>query len=176
MLHNPTMFEHLFSPHTIGMTTIKNRIVSTGHDTVMAHNGHVTDRLIAYHEARAKGGAGLIIAQVAGVHHTARYTSHMLMADTDDCIAGYRKLADALHRHGTTVFAQLFHPGREIMETDDGTAAIAYAPSAVPNSRFRVTPIPLTKDMISEIVEGYAASALRLRRGSPRMGPTWRSS
>ncbi len=163
MLLNPTMFEHLFSPHTIGKTTIKNRIVSTGHDTVMAHNGHVTDRLIAYHEARAKGGAGLIIAQVAGVHHTARYTSHMLMADTDDCIAGYRKLADALHRHGTTVFAQLFHPGREIMETDDGTAAIAYAPSAVPNSRFRVTPIPLTKDMISEIVEGYAASALRLK-------------
>ena len=158
------MFERLFSAQAIGPVTIKNRIVSTGHDTVMAHDGHVTDRLVAYHEARAKGGAGLIIAQVAGVHHTAKYTSHMLMADSDACIAGYRKLADALHKHGTTLFAQLFHPGREIMETDDGTAAIAYAPSAIPNSRFRVMPIPLTEAMIDEIIEGYAASALRLKQ------------
>jgi len=157
------MFDHLFSPLAIGKTTIKNRIVSTGHDTVMAHDGHVTDRLIAYHEARARGGAGLIIAQVAGVHPTARYTSHMLMADSDDCIAGYRKLSDVVHKHGTTLYAQLFHPGREIMETDDGTAAIAYAPSAVPNSRFRVMPIPLAQEMISEIIAGYASSALRLK-------------
>lgn len=157
-------FSHLFTPHVIGPVTVKNRIVSTGHDTVMAHDGHVTDRLIAYHEARAKGGAGLIIAQVAGVHPTARYTAHMLMADSDDCIVGYRKLADALHKHGTTLFAQLFHPGREIMETDDGTAAIAYAPSAVPNSRFRVMPIPLTREIINEIIEGYAASAFRLKQ------------
>jgi 2,4-dienoyl-CoA reductase-like NADH-dependent reductase (Old Yellow Enzyme family) len=157
-------FQYLFTPLSVGQSQIKNRIVSTGHDTVMAHDGHVTDRLIAYHEARAKGGVGLIIAQVAGVHHTARYTSHMLMADSDDCIAGYRKLADAVHRHGTTLYAQLFHPGREIMETDDGTAAIAYAPSAVPNSRFRVMPIPLTHQMIREIIDGYASAALRLKQ------------
>lgn len=157
-------FPHLFKSHPIGPVTVKNRIVSTGHDTVMAHDGHVTDRLIAYHTARAQGGAGLIIAQVAGVHPTARYTSHMLMADSDDCIAGYRKLADAVHQYGTMLFAQLFHPGREIMETDDGTAAIAYAPSAVPNSRFRVMPIPLTRAMIDEIIAGYAASALRLKQ------------
>ncbi|MBW8617648.1 MAG: hypothetical protein KGO21_02980, partial [Hyphomicrobiales bacterium] len=63
--------EKLFSSYTIRGVTILNRIVSTGHDTVMAHQGHVTERLIAYHEARAKGGAGLIIVQVAGVHETA---------------------------------------------------------------------------------------------------------
>lgn len=156
-------FDLLFSPQTIGPVTLRNRIVSTGHDTVMAHNGHVTDRLIAYHEARARGGVGLIIVQVAGVHPTARYTSHMLMADNDDCIAGYRKLADRLHDHGSSVFAQLFHPGREIMETDDGTAAIAYAPSAIPNSRFRVMPVPLSRELIDEIIAGYASAALRLK-------------
>lgn len=164
MRRKAIMFAHLFSSLAIGKTVIKNRIVSTGHDTVMAHDGQVTDRLISYHEARAKGGAGLIIAQVAGVHHTARYTSHMLMADSDDCIAGYRKLADRLHAYGTIVYGQLFHPGREIMETDDGTGAIAYAPSAVPNSRFRVMPIPLSLEMIREIIAGYASSALRLKQ------------
>jgi 2,4-dienoyl-CoA reductase-like NADH-dependent reductase (Old Yellow Enzyme family) len=157
-------FETLFSSYSIGSVTVPNRIVSTGHDTVMAHNGHVTDRLIAYHEARAKGGAGLIIVQVAGVHATARYTSHMLMADDETCIEGYRALATKIHAQGTKVFGQLFHPGREIMETDDGTAPVAYAPSAVPNSRFAVMPVPLDQKMIDEIVEGYAASALRLKQ------------
>ena len=156
--------DKLFSPYTLRGVTIPNRIVSTGHDTVMAHQGQVTDRLIAYHEARAKGGAGLIIVQVAGVHETARYTSHMLMADDDSCIDGYHALATKIHAHGTTILGQLFHPGREIMETDDGTAPIAYAPSAVPNSRFAVMPVPLDLAMIKEIINGYAAAALRLKQ------------
>lgn len=141
---------------------VRNRIVSTGHDTVMAHDGHVTERLIAYQEARAKGGAGLIIVQVSGVHETARYTSHVLMATSDDAIPGYRALAEAVHRHGARICGQLFHPGREIMETQDGTAPVAYAPSAVPNSRFHVMPIPLSLSMIGEIVSGYGDAAARL--------------
>ena len=143
-------FSHLFSPFPLGGVIVRNRIVSTGHDTVMAHDGQVTERLIAYHEARAKGGVGLIIAQVAGVHETARYTSHMLMANSDACIPGYRKLAERVHAHGATLLAQLFHPGREIMETDDGTAPVAYAPSAVPNSRFHVMPVQLSETMIGD--------------------------
>lgn len=154
------MFETLFSPHRIRSLSIPNRIVSTGHDTVMAHDGQVTERLIAYHEARARGGAGLIIIQVAGVHPTARYTSHMLMADDDRCIDGYRVLAEKIHAHGTKIFGQLFHPGREIMETDDGTAPIAYAPSAVPNSRFAVMPVPLTEAMIKDIIEASMMSLI----------------
>ena len=155
-------FPHLFSPLTVAGAEICNRILSTGHDTVMAHEGHVTDRLIAYHEARARGGAGLIVTQVAGVHETARYTSHILMLTDDDAIPGFAKLARAVQAHGTKIFGQLFHPGREIMETQDGTQAIAYAPSAVPNSRFHVMPAPLSKWLIEEIVDGYAHAARRL--------------
>ena len=157
-----TLFPHLFSPLRIGGMEVRNRILSTGHDTVMAHDGHVTDRLIAYQEARAKGGAGLIVVQVSGVHETARYTSHVLMATSDEAIPGYRALAEAVHRHGARICGQLFHPGREIMETQDGTAPVAYAPSAVPNSRFHVMPVPLSLGMIGEIVSGYGDAAARL--------------
>lgn len=143
---------------------VRNRILSTGHDTVMAHDGHVTDRLIAYQEARAKGGAGLIVTQVSGVHESARYTSHVLMATSDDAIPGYRALAQAVQRHGTKICGQLFHPGREIMETQDGTAPVAYAPSAVPTSRFHVMPVPLSRRMIGEFVAGYGSAANRLMR------------
>src|SRR5271166_5258233 len=83
-------FPYLFSPLSIGGLVIKNRIVSPGHDTVMAEHGHVSDQLVAYHQARAAGGVGLIIMQVAGVHETARYTYHVLMATDETCIPGYR--------------------------------------------------------------------------------------
>ena len=159
---NATLFPQLFSPLQIRGVTLKNRIMSTGHDTTMPTDGHVNDALIAYHEARARGGAGLIVMQVAGVHETARYTSHLLMATDDSCIPGYRRLADAVHAHGCTLFSQLFHPGRELMESADGLLAVAYAPSSVPNERFRVMPRELSQAMIDEIVRGYGQAARRM--------------
>jgi 2,4-dienoyl-CoA reductase-like NADH-dependent reductase (Old Yellow Enzyme family)/thioredoxin reductase len=156
-------FPHLFRPLQIGAVTLKNRVVSSGHDTVMVEDGRVTDQLIAYHDARAAGGVGLIVVQVAGVHESARYTSHILMAIEDSCIPGYRRLAEAIHRHGTVVFGQLFHPGREIMESQDGSAPVALAPSAVPTERFHVMPRALPTDVLQEIVAGFGQGARRLR-------------
>ncbi|EKT4467831.1 FAD-dependent oxidoreductase [Pseudomonas putida] len=157
-----TAFAHLFEPLQIRGKRLKNRIMSTGHDTCLPTDNLVNDKLIAYHRARAEGGAGLIVLQVAGVHDSARYTSHVLMATDDACIEGYRRLAEACHMHGTVVLSQLFHPGREIMETADGLLAVAYSASAVPNERFRVMPRALDQAMIDEIVQGYAAAARRL--------------
>jgi 2,4-dienoyl-CoA reductase-like NADH-dependent reductase (Old Yellow Enzyme family) len=82
-----------FTPITIGNVEIRNRILSTGHDTMLPTDGTVNDALIAYHAARAEGGAGLIVVQVAGIHDSARYTTHILMATGDECIPGYAKLA-----------------------------------------------------------------------------------
>ena len=157
-----TAFPHLFQPLTLRGTTLRNRIMSTGHDTTLPTDGTVNAALIAYHRARARGGAGLIVTQVAGVHETARYTSHLLMATTDDCIPGYRALAKAIHAEGCAVFSQLFHPGREIMESADGLLAVAYAPSVSPNERFHVMPRALDLPLIAEIIAGYAAAARRM--------------
>ncbi|MBU9697010.1 FAD-dependent oxidoreductase [Rhodobacteraceae bacterium HSP-20] len=155
-------FPHLFSPLQIRGARLRNRIMSTGHDTVLPTDGTVNEALVEYHRARAKGGAGLIVTQVAGVHETARYTSHLLMATDDGCIAGYRRLAEAVKAEGCAIFSQLFHPGREIMESADGLLAVAYAPSSVPNERFHVMPRALTQPMIDEIVAGYGAAARRM--------------
>lgn len=159
-----TLFPNLLSPLQIGPVTLRNRIFSSGHDTVMVHDGAVTDQLVEYHRARAIGGAGLIIMQVAGIHETAHYTSHSLMATDDSCIEGYRRVADAVHPHGCALFGQVFHPGREIMESTDGALPVAYAPSAVPNERFRVMPRPMSETMITEVIAGYAAGARRLQQ------------
>ncbi len=159
-----TALPHLFAPITLRNLTIRNRILSTGHDTTLPTAFVPNDALVAYHRARAAGGAGLIVMQVAGVHETARYTAHLLMATSDDCIPGYARVAGAVHEHGCALFAQLFHPGREIMESQDGTAPVAYAPSAVPNERFHVMPRAMPAAMIAEVITGYAAAAHRLER------------
>ena len=156
------LFPHLFEPITLGSTTIRNRIVSSGHDTVLDDHGHIGDDLVAYHEARAKGGAGLIVLQVSGVHETARYTSHVLMATDESSVPGYQAVAEAVHRHGAMIFAQLFHPGREVMDGERGMAPRAKAPSDEPQERFKVVPEALSTDEIKDIIAGYGRAAKRI--------------
>ncbi len=158
-----TAFTHLFEPLRIRGCTLKNRIMSSGHDTTLPVDGTVNAPLVAYQEARARGGVGLIVLQVSGVHETARYTNHVLMATADSSIAGYRSVAEAVHRHGTALFAQLFHPGREIAEADGGLLSVAYAPSSVPNERFHVMPRALKQPLIDAIVHGYGDAARRMQ-------------
>jgi 2,4-dienoyl-CoA reductase-like NADH-dependent reductase (Old Yellow Enzyme family) len=158
-----THFPHLFQPLRIRGCTLKNRIMSTGHDTTLPVDGTVNAALVAYQEARARGGVGLIVLQVSGVHETARYTNHVLMATDDSAIAGYRDVAQAVHRHGSVLFGQLFHPGREMAEADGGLLNVAYAPSSVPNERFHVMPRPLKAAMINAIVNGYGDAARRMQ-------------
>ncbi len=154
-------FPHLFSEIALGPTLLANRIVSTGHHTYLS-DAVPDERLIAYHEARAKGGAGLIVAEIVAVHETAGFSRNLLKAASRDVIPAYRALAEACHRHGTRIFAQLFHPGREILSSWSGMLPVAWAPSAVPNERFHIMPKPLSTDLIADIVKGYGRAAAHL--------------
>ena len=81
-------FEKLFTPLTIRNVEIRNRILSTGHQTLLAHNGMIGPDLIAYHEARAKGGVGLIVTEAARFHESAMNDRPELLAHSDACIEG----------------------------------------------------------------------------------------
>jgi 2,4-dienoyl-CoA reductase-like NADH-dependent reductase (Old Yellow Enzyme family)/thioredoxin reductase len=159
-----THFPHLFSPLTIRGIIIKNRILSTGHMTTLVTAGNPNESLIAYHEARAKGGAGLIFIEVATVHESATFTTHTIDASREECIPGYTRIAEAFHAYDCRVFGQLFHPGRENFESVDGSAPVSYAPSAMPNERFHVMPRAMSRELIHDVVEGYGAAAARMKR------------
>ena len=164
MCASAVRFPHLFSPITIRGVTLRNRIMSTGHETGIVGPTGINDALVAYHRARAAGGAGLIVIEVASVHPSATFVRNSIELYSDDAIPGYRRLAEAAHEHGATLFAQLFHPGREILESIDGSAPPSWAPSAVPNERFHVMPAPMPRALVHEVIAGYGDAARRLQQ------------
>jgi 2,4-dienoyl-CoA reductase-like NADH-dependent reductase (Old Yellow Enzyme family)/thioredoxin reductase len=147
----------LLSPVALGPVELSNRIVSTAHQTTLVHDHLPTDDFVAYHEARAGGGTGLIVLEATAVHESGRLTAHTLAGYRDEIVPGYRRVAEAVQRHGTRLFVQLFHGGRELIAAPPRPAALA--PSAVPSQRFHVEPRALEAEEIESLLEGYARSA-----------------
>lgn len=109
-------YEKLFSPMKIGNVTIKNRIVMEPAEMNLNNpNGTPSERSIAYHERRAKGGVGLIIPGICRVNDWNSLTSFgQLSMSHDYNIEPMRKLADAVHKHGAKFGVQLHHAGRQV--------------------------------------------------------------
>jgi len=101
----------LFEPGRIGKLEIKNRIISAplgmGFNFGTKPNGFVTDKLIAYNEARAKGGVGMIQLNTSAVARP--YASSLLFGPgvlglrTAEHIPGAQKMTKAIHAHGTKI-------------------------------------------------------------------------
>src|SRR4029077_5302100 len=142
---------------TLGPVELTNRIVSTAHQTTLVDDHLPSDDFVAYHAARAHGGAGLIVLEATAVHPSGLLTSHTLGGYLPELVAGYRRVAAAIQPTGTRLFVQRFHGGREQIATPPRAPALA--PSAVPSPRFRVEPRAARAEEIDEIVAGYGRAA-----------------
>ena len=61
-------YQHLLSPGSIGGLQLRNRIIMTPMGTNLSQaDGHCGERIQAYYEARARGGAGMLIVGVASI-------------------------------------------------------------------------------------------------------------
>jgi mycofactocin system FadH/OYE family oxidoreductase 2 len=157
-------FKFLFTPIQLGKVLVANRIVSTAHATGYARDGIPTDRLIAYHEARARGGVGLIITGATVVHPTSPYDEYNLLCNVDDrIIPAYQQLAKAVQKYGSRIMGQLSHMGRS-GETDDSRYPL-YGPSPIADEIRREPPAAMSVELIEEIIEAYGKAAVRAREG-----------
>lgn len=155
-----SVFPHLLSPMKIGPVTIPNRIMSTGHDTLIQNpDGTISEAYIAYQLARVKGGTGLVVLSGAAIDEFSCSSPEQIRLFGDDALPGLRAMADAVHAHGGKVFAQMLQAGREIFMTSDGTLPLAYSSSPTTAERFRVLPREMSKGMIGEVVQAYAKAA-----------------
>ena len=155
---------HLFSPARIGALELPNRLVMAPMATDYAgEDGSVSDRLRDYLEARARGGVGLILAEVSGVDAGHPYTPRGLGLWSDELIPAYRRLADAVHAHGARLMPQIAHPGPDSL-APLLTGLEAVGPSAgVPNTLTRTLCREISLEEIEQAKELFAEAARRAR-------------
>ncbi len=149
-----TGYPNVFQPQRIGGCTIPNRIVRTAHST-----GAHGDELIAYHEARAKGGVGLAIIEIAGV---TKDSPTGIPVYSDQVLPFYAELSARMHAHGTQVFQQLWHGGITLQRF---AGQRPVGPSEIPNAMVGVMPRALSTGEIGEIVDAFAKAARRVEAG-----------
>jgi 2,4-dienoyl-CoA reductase-like NADH-dependent reductase (Old Yellow Enzyme family)/NADPH-dependent 2,4-dienoyl-CoA reductase/sulfur reductase-like enzyme len=103
----------LFAPGRIGSLILKNRIFVTAMGVSLANeDGTVSQRLIDYHVAQARGGAGMIVMGVTGVAWpVGAVQPNQTAISHDRFLPGLTALVEAVHTEGSRVAAQLHHGG-----------------------------------------------------------------
>ncbi len=155
--------EKLFSPIKIGTMEIKNRMVMAPMATDYTNpDGTISQRLIDYQVARAKGGIGLITSEVTTIDSMSPYVPNTVALWDDKFIPGFKKLADAVHAHGAKIVPQISHPGPESLAPFfNGTQTVG--PSPVMNFYSKLMCRELSIEEIEKIVEQYGETAQRAK-------------
>lgn len=104
-------FPKIFSPFTIKNLTLRNRICSTAHyaEWMSDDAGLPNADFVAYMRERARGGIGLL---TVGATTVTPDGGPVYFQNVDDrFIEGYQRVADAVHKDGAKLIAQLIHIG-----------------------------------------------------------------
>ncbi len=149
MLPGEKKYPHIFSPIQIGKVWAKNRIKYASTETNYNYSdGFVSEKELAYIEAHARGGSGIVTTQGAYTDPKGEgqgYAGMMGIWD-DKYIPGLKKMADIIHQGDSLACLQLMHCGRV------GGINLPYTvgPSAVPQRLRRFRP---QREMTLEDIE-----------------------
>lgn len=174
-MSSSSRYEKLMEPGRIGSVKTRNRIVKSGAGLLMWHEDdvHMRPEVLAVYEGIARGGVGLLIVESPtidyplGVRWKERYR-----IDDDKYIRGLAELVEVIHRHGCPTFMQMNHDG-------PWQAKLPFAPEPFfegePIGASPVTldsesdfhnqaPHALTVEEIEQVVDKFAAAAVRARK------------
>lgn len=181
-------YNNLLAPGRIGTLEVRNRIVMAPMGSNFAESdGHCGERIQAYYEERAAGGAGLLIMGVCAIaypHGTAE--PYQVGVSSDDFLPGLSALASRVHKHGAKIAMQLQHAGKNsVRDMAEGRElwVPSIPPAAKSNMMAALTPEELAtfvssarrreggvairvmdKADIAQMVEWFAAAAERAKR------------
>ncbi|MBN2061336.1 MAG: NADH:flavin oxidoreductase [Deltaproteobacteria bacterium] len=147
-------YPELFKPIMIGKVEIKNRVVMAPTNTAAVEpGGYISDRMIYFYAARAKGGTGLIITGAAVIEPSIIGEPFLMpFLYNPSHVPGWSELAETIHAWDAKAFVQIDSggPGR--------LGAIMGNPNALAPS-----PVPINMD--PERVVQKKASILWQKRG-----------
>jgi 2,4-dienoyl-CoA reductase (NADPH2) len=158
MLPGVKKYPHIFSPIQIGKLWAKNRIKYASTETNYNYSdGFVSDKELAYIEAHARGGSGIVTTQGAYTDPKGEGQGYVgMMGIWDDkFIPGLKKMADVIHAGDALACLQLMHCGRVGGINLDYTVG----PSAIPQRLRRFRPqrkmsVPEVEECIQEHIDG----------------------
>ena len=107
-------FAQLLQPGRIGSLLLRNRIIMAPMGSNFAEaDGCCGERIQAYYEERAKGGAGLLTMGVCAVAYpSGTGEPFQVGVSRDDFIPGLTEVARRVHAHGAKIAMQLHHGGK----------------------------------------------------------------
>lgn len=155
-----TVLSHLFNPITIGSMTAKNRLLMPAMSINFGvdEQGFVTEQLIDYFVARARGGAGMLLVGGGAVHPTGVELPDLPKLWNDACIPSLTRMVEAVRPYNACFGVQLMHGGRQSYHDQK------VAPSAIPAPAV-VKGIPKALELveIDELVTAFGDAARRCR-------------
>ena len=106
-------FSKLFEVGRIGKILLKNRIIKTATLSNYANpDGSVSERLIRFYEEVAKGGAALVLVEMAYIDEKGSKLHHNQVGINDDAFkSGWALLAQRIQENGAKAGLQLCHAG-----------------------------------------------------------------
>ncbi|MHB1417437.1 MAG: oxidoreductase, partial [Chloroflexota bacterium] len=151
-----------FSPMRIGTLEVKNRIVMCPMGTRFPTSaGFVTDMVVNYYIARARGSTGLINFQYTSVAPDGAYSPRTTMLYDDRFVPGLRRVVDAVHEGGAKISIQLAHVG------GSGSYAVTGARPKGPSAVGRIggeLPLEMTEGEVEAMIDNFVAAALRAKQ------------
>lgn len=166
----------LFSPLKIGLLTTRNRVVMAPMTRCRAPAPvQSPGRINAEYYAQRSGddGAGLIVSEATQVSPAGRGYPNTPGLHSEEQVAGWKLVTEAVHARGSLIFAQLWHVGRASHEVyqPDGRAPMSSSPSAksgecaLPDGTKAPYPTPraMTVEDIREVTEQYRHAANNAR-------------
>ncbi len=152
----------LFSPFSIGILEMQNRIVMPPMATNYATpEGFATDRQTAYYVERARGGVGYITVEHTGILQQGKASPNMLLISSDEHASRIESMVEAVHGAGGKIFVQINHAGRQTSSAITGSPIVGPSPISCPTRN--EIPHELSMDEIEEIIEAFTLAAQKVK-------------
>lgn len=156
----------LSRPTTINGLTVPNRIVMAPMTRMFSPGGIPGEDVVSYYARRAAAGVGLIVTEGTYVgHESAGQSSRVPRFHGEDQLAGWAKVAEAVHAAGGTIVPQLWHIG---MVRKQGQSpypeAPAVGPSGIRIGEDEVTGKAMTRKDLDDVIGAFAQAAADAER------------
>ncbi|MGY1809894.1 alkene reductase [Blastococcus sp. SYSU D00669] len=119
----------LFTPMTLGDLELANRVVMAPLTRMRAGRSGVPNELLVEHY-RQRAGVGLVITEGTYPNHESQAFVGQPGIVTDEQVAGWRRVAEAVHDRGGRIVMQVMHGGR-VTHPDVNGGRRVVAPSAI---------------------------------------------